>query len=135
MKFAHAFAVGLMAVVAVGGVTEAQAGRRGPPPVFPVWFDLDKTTNPYQPGYSTGSYTGGKVQFGTCLNLAGVQQAGDADGDGNCLPAQSLAGAVKGYVDPVEASCTYTATTYWSNWTKTTNSWTKDGECRRGRGR
>lgn len=105
MKFAHMIAVGAMVAVAMGGTTAVQAGgyhHHHKPKI--QWF---KISTPYQPGYSTGSETGGKVQFGTCLNLAGMQQAGDADGDGNCLPAETLAGSVKGYVDPVEASCTF----------------------------
>jgi hypothetical protein len=105
MKFAHVIAVGLMAAVAVGGVSEAQAGgmhRHHPKPKI-EWF---KISTPFQPGYSTGSETGGTVQFGMCRNLGGAQQAGSAADDGSCLPAESLAGAVMGYVDAVDASCT-----------------------------
>ncbi|MFY8030246.1 MAG: hypothetical protein ACOVO5_00270 [Devosia sp.] len=32
------------------------------------------------------------VYFGTCNNLAGIQQAGNADADGFCLPFESLVG-------------------------------------------
>ncbi len=128
MKFAHVFAVGLMAVVAVGGVTEAQAHKKPRPP-HPVKSWITSEFHPFQPGYTTGSETGGKVQFGTCLNLAGVQQAGDADGNGICLPAETLAGSVKGYVDAVEASCSYTKSTKWSNGKVTSFSWEKSGDC------
>jgi hypothetical protein len=33
------------------------------------------------------------VYFGTCNNLAGIQQAGNADADGFCLPYESLIGS------------------------------------------
>jgi hypothetical protein len=47
------------------------------------------TDNPGSPGVS-GTNT--IVYFGTCLNQAGFQQAGNADTDGFCLPYESLTG-------------------------------------------
>lgn len=46
----------------------------------------DNPGTPASPGTNTIVY------FGTCLNLAGFQQAGNAGPDGYCLPFESLVG-------------------------------------------
>lgn len=45
------------------------------------------------PGTPPTSGTNTIVYFGTCLNLAGFQQAGNAGDDGDCLPFESLVGS------------------------------------------
>lgn len=44
------------------------------------------------PGSPASSPTNTIVYFGTCLNLAGYQQAGNAAEDGYCVPFESLVG-------------------------------------------
>lgn len=66
-----------------------------------------KMTYQDNPGQQTGSDSNTIVYFGTCLNLAGVQQAGNAGADGYCLPYESLTGSVKGATSP---TCTVTTT-------------------------
>lgn len=53
-------------------------------------FDVTFWDNP---GTPRTSGTNTIVYFGTCLNQAGVQQAGNAGDDGYCLPFESLVGS------------------------------------------
>jgi len=67
--------------------------------------------NPGSPATEGTSPTNTIVYFGTCLNLAGFSQGGNAGPDGFCLPYESLVGNEGNPGSPGSgASCTITTT-------------------------
>jgi hypothetical protein len=84
----------------------------------------DYTDIPGTPGTPATKATDTIVYFGTCKNLAGIQQAGNADEDGFCLPFESLVGSEASSGTPGSGpSCAVTTST---------KSWSQPSESARG---
>ncbi len=128
-----AAAIAALAIVSMSAPTVAGG--------FKWWPKIEFTQNPaVKVRAPSGGGTGGMTYFGVCKNLAGVQQAGNADANGFCETFGSIIETVPDAGIPdVGASCTKTVTKkvrVWSetsrgngSWTTVTETETTPGDC------
>lgn len=106
------------AIIASVATPAAAGGKK----YFGFWkYDWSQVTifNPGTPAVPYSPPTDTITYFGTCLNLAGYQQAGNADADGYCEPFESLVGNEGTPASPgtpgVPSSCSVTGDHKWKD--------------------